>query len=94
MLDFIDFLWTIHFSLWLFHFKFQDYAGMSRNNSIKEISLKLILLLYQMGRIIYGIGGESLGVARSTFVSSWFRKQELGMCFYLLSVFVIFSCLL
>lgn len=32
----------------------------------------------QLGRIIFGFGGESLGVARTTFIATWFKKRELG----------------
>ncbi|DAZ99603.1 TPA: hypothetical protein N0F65_001431 [Lagenidium giganteum] len=32
-----------------------------------------------VGRIVYGFGGESLGVARTTFISSWFKQEELAL---------------
>ncbi|KAF1324104.1 Major facilitator superfamily, partial [Globisporangium splendens] len=38
-------------------------------------SFRIMLL----GRIIFGFGGESLGVARTTFIATWFKKRELGL---------------
>lgn len=35
-------------------------------------------ILLQVGRVIFGFGGESLGVARTTFIATWFKKRELG----------------
>ncbi|KAF0691106.1 Aste57867_17604 [Aphanomyces stellatus] len=32
-----------------------------------------------LGRVIFGLGGESLGVAQSTLVASWFKNKELAM---------------
>ncbi|KAH9106702.1 hypothetical protein AeMF1_017761 [Aphanomyces euteiches] len=31
------------------------------------------------GRVIFGLGGESLGVAQSTLVASWFKNKELAL---------------
>lgn len=36
--------------------------------------------LMVLGRVMYGLGGESLGVAQSTFISRWFTKES-GMSF-------------
>ena len=30
------------------------------------------------GRVIYGVGGESMGVAQSAIVSVWFKGKELA----------------
>ncbi|EQC31215.1 hypothetical protein SDRG_11138 [Saprolegnia diclina VS20] len=32
-----------------------------------------------LGRILFGLGGESLGVAQSTLVASWFKNKELAL---------------
>ncbi|ETW06152.1 hypothetical protein, variant [Aphanomyces invadans] len=32
-----------------------------------------------LGRVLFGLGGESLGVAQSTLVASWFKNKELAM---------------
>jgi MFS family permease len=34
-----------------------------------------------IGRIVYGFGGESLGVANSTILSKWFVGKELALAF-------------
>lgn len=28
--------------------------------------------------MIFGFGGESLGIARTTLIAEWFKKRELG----------------
>lgn len=35
----------------------------------------------QFGRLIFGIGGESLSVAQNTYAVSWFKGKELNMVF-------------
>jgi MFS family permease len=37
--------------------------------------------LMDLGRFIFGIGGESLAVAQNTYAVSWFRDKELNMVF-------------
>jgi len=37
--------------------------------------------LMQIGRFIFGIGGESLAVAQNTYAVSWFKGKELNMVF-------------
>lgn len=37
--------------------------------------------LMQVGRFIFGIGGESLAVAQNTYAVSWFKGKELNMVF-------------
>ncbi|KAI0985725.1 hypothetical protein GJ496_010584 [Pomphorhynchus laevis] len=37
--------------------------------------------LMQLGRIIFGIGGESLGTVINTFIASWFFNRELNFAF-------------
>ncbi|KAI0986884.1 hypothetical protein GJ496_008218 [Pomphorhynchus laevis] len=37
--------------------------------------------LMQLGRIIFGIGGESLGTVINTFLASWFFSRELNFAF-------------
>jgi hypothetical protein len=32
----------------------------------------------QAGRVLFGFGGESLGVAQGTLVASWFKNSERG----------------
>lgn len=34
--------------------------------------------MLQAGRMVFGFGGESLGVAQGTLVASWFKNSELG----------------
>lgn len=34
--------------------------------------------LMLVGRVVFGFGGESLGVAQGTLVASWFKNSELG----------------
>jgi MFS family permease len=34
-----------------------------------------------LGRVVYGIGGESLGVANSAILSEWFKGKELAFAF-------------
>jgi len=38
-------------------------------------------VLMQLGRFIFGIGGESLAVAQNTYAVSWFKGKELNMVF-------------
>lgn len=37
--------------------------------------------LMQLGRFVYGLGGESLTVAQNTYVVSWFKGSELNTVF-------------
>ena len=37
--------------------------------------------LMQIGRFVFGIGGESLAVAQNTYAVSWFKGKELNMVF-------------
>lgn len=37
--------------------------------------------LMQLGRFIYGLGGESLSVAQNTYVVAWFQGRELNVVF-------------
>ena len=37
--------------------------------------------LMQLGRFVFGIGGESLAVAQNTYAVSWFKGKELNMVF-------------
>ncbi|XP_035233242.1 major facilitator superfamily domain-containing protein 1-like [Stegodyphus dumicola] len=37
--------------------------------------------LMELGRFIFGIGGESLAVAQNTYAVSWFKGKELNMVF-------------
>eukprot|EP00106_Octopus_bimaculoides_P023488 XP_014790930.1 PREDICTED: major facilitator superfamily domain-containing protein 1-like [Octopus bimaculoides] len=39
------------------------------------------LWLMDMGRFIFGIGGESLAVAQNTYAVKWFKGKELNMVF-------------
>lgn len=35
--------------------------------------------LMLVGRVIFGLGGESMSVAQSTIVSNWFKGKELAL---------------
>ena len=37
--------------------------------------------IMQIGRFVFGIGGESLAVAQNTYAVSWFKGKELNMVF-------------
>lgn len=37
--------------------------------------------MMQVGRFVYGLGGESLSVAQNTYVVSWFKERELNTVF-------------
>merc|ERR1740137_360414 len=37
--------------------------------------------LMQLGRFVFGIGGESLAVAQNTYAVAWFKGKELNMVF-------------
>ena len=37
--------------------------------------------LMEVGRFVFGIGGESLAVAQNTYAVSWFKGKELNMVF-------------
>eukprot|EP00095_Tigriopus_kingsejongensis_P003253 maker-scaffold69_size418775-snap-gene-2.22 protein:Tk03253 transcript:maker-scaffold69_size418775-snap-gene-2.22-mRNA-1 annotation:"hypothetical protein DAPPUDRAFT_59685" len=37
--------------------------------------------LMQVGRFVFGIGGESLAVAQNTYAVAWFKGKELNMVF-------------
>ncbi|KAI1287440.1 Major facilitator superfamily domain-containing protein 1 [Halotydeus destructor] len=38
-------------------------------------------LLMELGRLIFGMGGESLAVAQNTYAVSWFKNKELNTVF-------------
>jgi MFS family permease len=40
-----------------------------------------VFWLSLLGRTIFGIGGESMSVAQSAFVVSWFKGKELALAF-------------
>eukprot|EP00112_Aurelia_sp_Birch-Aquarium-sp1_P024618 Seg786.5 transcript_id=Seg786.5/GoldUCD/mRNA.D3Y31 product="Major facilitator superfamily domain-containing protein 1" protein_id=Seg786.5/GoldUCD/D3Y31 len=37
--------------------------------------------LMELGRFVFGVGGESLAVAQNTYAASWFKGRELNMVF-------------
>lgn len=37
--------------------------------------------LMQLGRFVFGVGGESLAVAQNTYAVAWFKDKELNMVF-------------
>lgn len=37
--------------------------------------------IMQIGRFVFGIGGESLAVAQNTYAVTWFKGKELNMVF-------------
>ena len=37
--------------------------------------------IMQVGRFVFGIGGESLAVAQNTYAVNWFKGKELNMVF-------------
>ena len=37
--------------------------------------------IMQIGRFVFGIGGESLAVAQNTYAVNWFKGKELNMVF-------------
>merc|ERR1740116_166776 len=39
------------------------------------------LWVMEIGRFVFGIGGESLAVAQNTYAVSWFKGKELNMVF-------------
>ena len=43
---------------------------------IGSVSEAFWLMLF--GRVIFGLGGECIGVAQNTIVSSWFKEKELA----------------
>jgi len=47
--------------------------------SISNIHTAYVVML--LGRIVFSIGGESLGVAQSTFCSKWFKGKDLAFAF-------------
>ena len=49
--------------------------------------------LMNLGRFIFGIGGESLAVAQNTYAVLWFRGKDLNLVFGLqLSMARLVSC--
>ena len=38
-------------------------------------------VIMQVGRFVFGIGGESLAVAQNTYAVTWFKGKELNMVF-------------
>ena len=58
------------------------------------------LWVMEVGRFIFGIGGESLAVAQNTYAVSWFKGKELNMVFgfqvlmiFLTHLISTYSCL-
>jgi len=50
--------------------------------------------LMDLGRFVFGIGGESLNVVQSTYTVLWFKDRELNLVFGLqLSMSTIVSLL-
>ena len=52
--------------------------------------------IMQIGRFVFGIGGESLAVAQNTYAVTWFKGKELNMVFgfqvaYILCITIINS---
>ena len=43
------------------------------------------------GRIIFGMGGESMGVAQAAIVSLWFKGSELAFAFGLIMTIACFG---
>ena len=39
------------------------------------------LWLMDVGRFIFGIGGESLAVAQNTYAVLWFKEKDLNLVF-------------
>ncbi len=37
--------------------------------------------MMEVGRCIFGVGGESLAVAQNTYAVAWFKGKELNMVF-------------
>jgi len=37
--------------------------------------------LMDLGRFVFGIGGESLAVAQNTYAVLWFKEKELNLVF-------------
>lgn len=66
------------------HVQFPCHAGKTSGvhcppmSASMEEAEPLTSVIMQLGRIIFGFGGESLGVARTTFIATWFKKRELG----------------
>lgn len=42
------------------------------------LATRLTLLCCQIGRMLFGLGGESINIAQTTLIATWFRKRELG----------------
>lgn len=50
------------------------------------------LWVMEVGRFVFGIGGESLSVAQNTYAVSWFKGKELNMVFgFQVNFFFIFN---
>ena len=43
----------------------------------------------QIGRFVFGIGGESLAVAQNTYAVTWFKGKELNMVFGFQVVYIL-----
>ena len=37
--------------------------------------------LMEIGRFVFGVGGESLAVAQNTYAVAWFKEKEINMVF-------------
>ena len=45
--------------------------------------------IMQIGRFVFGIGGESLAVAQNTYAVTWFKGKELNMVFGFQVVYIL-----
>ena len=50
--------------------------------------------IMQIGRFVFGIGGESLAVAQNTYAVTWFKGKELNMVFGFQVVYIYYVLLL
>jgi len=67
---------------------------------LEKLSLRFLgatvekMWLMDLGRLVFGIGGESLNVVQSTYTVLWFKDRELNLVFGLqLSMSTIVSLL-
>ena len=47
--------------------------------------------IMQIGRFVFGIGGESLAVAQNTYAVTWFKGKELNMVFGFQVVYTMYE---
>ena len=50
--------------------------------------------IMQIGRFVFGIGGESLAVAQNTYAVTWFKGKELNMVFGFQVVYIYYVLLI